>query len=253
MWCEYMATLEEIRRILAQKASASDGMALRKLTDKETSRKKRLERLLKKIEDGKDVSRRELQTALTEAEWEAYEQMAEQESSLKDLENRPKDFDRYIDILKLADFYHNRAQSTPTTSRSRRDHDGRAGAARLAVKAESIYESALEHLEELIMGADRLERGDLLTWLDRPVEFTAGADIGADPISVPRVLGSRSIHARSSLTQHNVFEIRRGNKRQALQEALNSLIYEEVLTTEDEGQGIKRKELLRFSKSEDDF
>ena len=247
----HMASLDKIRERLRQQAVDAAAKPLRKFTAKEATRKKRLERLLQRIDSGKDVARRDLENALTADEWAAYEAMGAQEADLKALDERPAEFARYIEMLKIADFYHSRALVTKTTKRSRRDSQGKTGVGRLFDKGESTYEDALTELEEVITAADIGRRIELLAWLDRDVEFVGGTNLGTDCVNVPRVKGSRSKHAQSQLESHNIFEIRRANKRAILQQALDSLIYEEAAEHKGGERSEKLKALLRLTNIED--
>ncbi len=50
-----------------------------------------------------------------------------------------------------------------------------------------MCEDALEILEEIIYTDAQLQ-----IWFDREIEFAAGSDLGADLVSLPRVVTSRS-------------------------------------------------------------
>jgi hypothetical protein len=218
-----MGVLDSIRKHIAETNSKRQ---LRQLTAKERTREKRLRRLLDRLGAGKDVARRDLENALTESEWAEYESFAAQEDIAKENSQRPKQFDRYVELLKKADFLYSRSLNTPTTKRSVRDERGRTGAVRLQHKAEHAYEAALAHLEELLASVDVVERAELLSWLDRDVDFGAGSNIAADAMLVPRLKNSKSRKSQSVYEADNIFVLRRSNKQTILQQALDSLIYE---------------------------
>lgn len=244
-----MGVLDDIRR----RASAANTMRrLRQLTAKEKTREKRLRRLLDRLNAGKDVARRDLENALTADEWAEYESFAAQEDAAKENSKRPSAFDRYVAMLKRADFYNNRALVTPTTKRTVRDSRGRTGALRLQQKAESGYEAAIIHLEELLNSVDIEERLELLSWLDREVDFGAGSTIGADAALVPRLKNSKSIQVQSSVVQNNIFIMRRKNKAMIVQQALDSLIYYEAAEASGEQRRDRVKQLLHKI-GDDDF
>jgi hypothetical protein len=56
-------------------------------------------------------------------------------------------------------------------------------------------------------------------YLDRDVDTSTGYQPGADPQSVPRIKGSRSIHSKSNKGA-NKFELKRKYKRDALESAI---------------------------------
>lgn len=185
---------------------------------KNTARLKRLHDLLTRLEDGTDVARRDLQNALTEDEWTVYEN-ANQMARSGAMGERPETLDHYIDLLKKADFFDSRADATPITSRSRKDHLSRSGKHRLRANAETTYEKALEYLIGLLEGAD----GQIIRqWLDRPVDTAPGHAPNVDRDSMPRVKGSRSLRARDR-DGATIFDQRRANKRAALVEAIKTL------------------------------
>ena len=247
-----MSVIDKIKK---RRKAAEDLRPLRQLTAIEKTREKRLRRLLNKLNAGKDVARRDLQNALTIDEWNEFELLSNDEVVLKQLKTRPKEFKRYIEMLKLADFYNTRSMSTKTTKRSKKDDLGRTGVGRLFDKGESWYESALIHLEEILTGASSERRVELLAWIDRDVEFDPGSTIGADCANIPRIKGSKSIHVKSQHEPHNIFDVRRANKTTVLQQALDSLIYDEPQSAENDADNVwasaRRASLLSFGKDDE--
>ena len=75
---------------------------------------------------------------------------------------------------------HNRAESYS----NRGNHDA---AKTCYYKCESLCEDALEVLEEIIYADEQLR-----IWFDRGIVFEAGGELGADLVSLPRVVTSRS-------------------------------------------------------------
>jgi hypothetical protein len=146
-----VTTLEEIRKKLQQAKQANQSEAVGKLDPTEKKRRlKRLKELFVRLKSGEDITRRDLKNALTDEQWEEFEynnqniSVVEQESG-----NRPQELNSYLDLLKKADFYYYRAESTSKTERSRIDHLGRYGRQRLFDKADTYYESAIERLNEI--------------------------------------------------------------------------------------------------------
>ena len=67
-------------------------------------------------------------------------------------------------------------------------------------KSESLYEEALEDLEETFGCAQRGDfgpemLGQLINWMDRPIDFSIDRDISIDCVGMPRVRGSKSLNA----------------------------------------------------------
>lgn len=251
-----MANLADIRARLKHQNGSSGVRVLRTLSVKEQTRKKRLERLIQRMDAGGDVARRDLETALTEGEWVAFEEIAKHEKTGKFFEKRPREFDRYIDILKKADFFSTRALTTQTTKRTKYDDLGRNGSARLNAKAESLYEDALIALEELLLGSEAHLAAELRSWLDRDVSFEASSTIYADPLSVPRVMGSKSSRAQAHLDKVNLFELRRDNKKTALKTALDNLCYDYIAVSGSDGamsaRAAKLAALMRINESDEE-
>ncbi len=74
---------------------------------------------------------------------------------------------------------------------------------KLEDRAQSLYEDALECLDEILTSAERGDWGRemphrLQQWLDRSVRLGFGGADGTDPHSVPRVRGSKSVYAHDS-------------------------------------------------------
>jgi hypothetical protein len=144
-------TLEEIRKKLQQAQQANQSEAVAKLDPAEKKRRlKRLKELFVRLKSGEDISRRDLQNALTEEQWEEFEYNNQNiDVEEPDSSNRPDELRTYLDLLKKADFYYYRAESTKKTERSRIDHLGRSGRKRLFDKADTYYERAIERLNEI--------------------------------------------------------------------------------------------------------
>lgn len=119
-----MATLEEIRKKL-QQANQSESVA--KLDPAEKKRQlKRLKELFARLKSGEDITRRDLKNALTDEQWDEFE-YNNQNIEERDSSNLPNELRTYLGLLKKADFYYNRAESTSKTERSYIDHLGRSG------------------------------------------------------------------------------------------------------------------------------
>jgi hypothetical protein len=215
-------TLEEIRKKLQQAQQANQSESVAKLDPAEKKRQlKRLKELFVRLKSGEDITRRDLKNALTDEQWEEFEynnqniNVEEPDSS-----NRPNELRTYLDLLKKADFYYNRAESTSKTERSRIDHLGRSGRKRLFDKADTYYERAIERLNEIFESCDGQTINEVLSHLDRPWQLGDSPNLG--PNHMPRVRNSRSrfSDAQSGLTK---FDLKRKYKRDAIESAIAAL------------------------------
>jgi hypothetical protein len=215
-------TLEEIRKKLQQAQQQQNAVAVSQLsTDEKKRRLKRLKELFARLKSGEDISRRDLKNALTEQQWEEFE-YNNQNIDIEELDasNRPDELRTYLDLLKKADFYYYRAESTSKTERSRIDHLGRSGRKRLFDKADTYYERAIERLNEIFESCDAQTLNEVQTHLDRPWALGDSPNLG--PNHMPRVRNSRSRYSdsQSGLTK---FDLKRKYKRDAIESAIAAL------------------------------
>jgi hypothetical protein len=217
-----MATLEEIRKKLQQAQQDRNAEAVSQIDPAEKKRRlKRLKELLARTKSGEDITRRDLKNALTEEQWEEFEynnQSIDMEEP--DASNRPDELRTYLDLLKKADFYYYRAESTKKTERSRIDHLGRSGRKRLFDTADTYYERAIERLNEIFESCDGQTIQEVLSHLDRPWQLGDSPNLG--PNDMPRVRNSRSRYSdsQSGLTK---FDLKRKYKRDAIENAIAAL------------------------------
>jgi hypothetical protein len=215
-------TLEEIRKKLQQAQQANQSEAVAKLDPAEKKRRlKRLKELFVRLKSGEDISRRDLQNALTEEQWEEFEYNNQNiDVEEPDLSNRPDELRTYLELLKKADFYYYRAESTKKTERSRIDHLGRSGRKRLFDTAETYYERAIERLNEIFESCDGQTLNEVLAHLDRPWALGDSPNLG--PNHMPRVRNSRSrfSDSQSGLTK---YDLKRKYKRDAIESAIAAL------------------------------
>jgi hypothetical protein len=139
-----------------------------------------------KLKRGENAQNRQLQTWLSGDE---YEQIAaewqEQLELRNELKDKPSELKRYEEKLKEAimmrncsDAYHRKGK--------------KSAAYKLDIKCESLYEDALEILQEII-AAD----ASLQIWFDRNLDFEYGSLIDASLANLPRLVTSRSIENQS--------------------------------------------------------
>ena len=215
-------TLEEIRKKLQQAQQANQSVSVAKLDPAEKKRHlKRLKELFVRLKSGDDITRRDLKNALTDEQWEEFEYNNQNINVEEpDSRNRPKELRTYLDLLKKADFYYSRAESTSKTERSRIDHLGRSGRKRLFDKADTYYERAIERLNEIFESCDGKTINEVLSHLDRPWQLGDSPNLG--PNHMPRVRNSRSrfSDSQSGLTK---FDLKRKYKRDAIESAIAAL------------------------------
>jgi hypothetical protein len=112
----------------------------------------------------------------------------------------PDELSGYNRKLKAADFQQAKYEKMSGLASTGRANYKHGTVSRALDKAESLYESALERLEEIWGTATPAELYELQNWMDRDIDFDAGNDrtIGICVDSIPRVRGSKSPRALDS-------------------------------------------------------
>ena len=153
----------------------------RELTAEEAKRLAKLEEIADKLKRGENVQNRQLQTWLSEEEYEQLEYDWQEQLELRnELKDKPSDLKRYEDKLKQATFNYNRAESYSSKGKH-------STAKKFYSKSESLCEDALEILQEILHYDSSLR-----VWFDRDVSFEVGGELSADIVSLPRLVTSRS-------------------------------------------------------------
>jgi len=153
----------------------------RKLTAEEAKRLAKLEAIADKLKRGENVQNRQLQTWLSEEEYEQLDcEWQEQLELRNELKDKPSDLKRYEEKLRETTFNYNRAEGYSSKGKH-------STAKKFYDKSESCCEDALEILQE-ILHYDR----SLRVWFDRDISFEVGGDLSADIVSLPRLVTSRS-------------------------------------------------------------
>ena len=156
------------------------------LTAEEQKRLSKLEAIANRLQRGKNVQNRQLQTWLNTDE---YEQIAAEWDTQKlfreELKDKPTELKRYEDKLKEAIMMRNRSDAY--------NRKGKKSAAyKLDSKCESLCEDALEILQEIVTADASLQ-----IWFDRNLDFAHGSLIDASLGNLPRLVTSRSIEKLS--------------------------------------------------------
>jgi len=153
----------------------------RKLNFEEAKRLSKLEAIAEKLRRRENVQNRQLQTWLSENEYEQLGYAWQEQLELRDeLRDKPSDLKRYEEKLREATFNYNRAEGYSSKGK----HNT---AKKFYNKGESLCEDALEILQELL-----LYDSSLRIWFDRDIDFEVGGDLSADIVSLPRLVTSRS-------------------------------------------------------------
>jgi D-Tyr-tRNAtyr deacylase len=175
---------------------------LKQIDDTQTVKLHKINELMCDILDGRSVRTTRLRSILSESEYSSYETMLEEVRHNEEIlyDEMPEFLKTYNKKLNKADLmngrYEKMAGTNAGTSTSR---------TKVSQQAETLYEEALEYLEEQYgcvergdYGADMRARLD--AWMDRDVDFDKGYDrtVGIDADAIPRVRGSKSHFAQSS-------------------------------------------------------
>jgi tetratricopeptide (TPR) repeat protein len=151
------------------------------LTTEEGKCLAKLEAIAEKLKRGENVQNRQLQTWLSEDEYEQLEYEWQEQLELRsELKDKPSDLKRYEEKLREATFYYNRAEGYSSKGKH-------STAKKFYNKSESLCEDALEILQEILHSDSSLR-----VWFDRDISFEVGGGLSADIVSLPRLVTSRS-------------------------------------------------------------
>ena len=153
----------------------------RELNTEETKRLNKLEAIAKKLKRRENVQNHQLQTWLSDGEYEQLEYEWQEQLELRsELKDKPSELKRYEEKLREATFNYNRAEGYSSK--------GKHNTAKTFYnKSESLCEDALEILQEILHYDSSLR-----VWFDRDISFEVGDDLSADIVSLPRLVTSRS-------------------------------------------------------------
>ena len=179
-------------------------VTLRTIDDaKQVTKLARLNALLEQLVAGKSVTTAQVKSALTLEQYKEYQYKLatdQDPSEINYSDGIPDELRGYNRKLKAADFQqgkYEKMSSLASIGRAKYKH-GTVGKA--LDKAESLYETALERLQELWETGSPADLYELQNWMDRDIDFDAENDrtIGICVDSIPRVRGSKSSHALDS-------------------------------------------------------
>jgi hypothetical protein len=160
------------------------------LTKEEQQKLDKLNGIFDTLKRGENVQNRQLQTWLSENEYEQVDIEWQGQLELREeLKDKPSELKRYEDKLKEAIMMRNRPDAYHRKGK-------KAAAYKLDSKCESLSEDALEILQEIV-AAD----ANLQIWFDRNLDFAHGSLIDANLGNLPRLVTSRSIEKLSDYSR----------------------------------------------------
>ena len=140
-----------------------------------------MESALCRLKRGENVQNRDLKAWLGAERYAIFEAMQREQVELRDgLENKPAEIVEYERRLKAAVFADNKAEGYS----ARRKFDA---ALKARHKAEQLFEQTLEYLQEIVA-----EDASLRDWFDRDTAWTIDGEAGANAVSMPKVVTSKS-------------------------------------------------------------
>ena len=169
----------------------------------ELQKLQRINQQLETILANKNVSDKRLRATLTKEEYAEYTASFENVSHPVEVmygDGMPSELHSYTAILRQADFHNNKFEKMHGQKSVGKKNFSSDSITAVSNKAESLYEDALERLGEIWSCATPAEQYELQNWMDREVDFYKGfnSTLSIDCVGVPRVRGSRSVHALDS-------------------------------------------------------
>ena len=166
------------------------------------TRKKRIKELMRMLEKGLEVAKRDFDIAVGKDFSKLYKQRWAEQKELRNIEV-PEAVKEYEQMLQEAVMWHGRLDAYS----GRNPKAGKVIVNRKKVmedtknKTDGLFERAYEKLQEII-GADK----SLMVWFDRGIDFSFNTHLGIDPVRMPRVITSKSLENLSQgqfKTMHN--------------------------------------------------
>lgn len=192
--------------------------------------KKRLEELLNRLDSGEDVAARDLKNALTESEFQYYEQQWEW---IQDTKNGVwlECSSIYDELLKVGDFLYSKSESNRFKKEVRK---------KFAYDAEHHYELALEQLQ-----SDIQQNPAIAASYDRAPDTTLP---GVDPsyTGMPRKITSKSLNNQMNV----VYSASGGSARTADKSTKRDLKYKTLKQSLDDFDSNEEHEEIRKERLE---
>jgi hypothetical protein len=157
----------------------------RNLTAEEAKRLAKLEAIADKVKRGENVQNRQLQTWLSENEYEQLEYEWQEQLELRsELKDKPSELKRDEEKLREATFNYNRAEGYSSKGKH-------STAKKFYNKSESLCEGALEILQEILHYDSSLR-----VWFDRDISFEVVGYEDYKLIAIPKNITATTIKKR---------------------------------------------------------
>lgn len=196
------------------------------------TRKKKIKELIKLLEKGLEVAKRDFDTAVGTELAKLYKQRWAEQQELRDMEV-PAEVKEYEQKLQEALMMYGRYEQYNPNKKSKSNLvvNRKAVIDSLGSKADSLFEDAMTRLEEIIT-ADQ----SLRVWFDRDIDFSFGSHLSIDPVGMPRVITSKSLDnlAKDGLAKNFGMKTKAEVKLDILRDALEELEKKELTVEEVE-------------------
>ena len=211
-------SVSSIRELLWERIGNANPRRI--LTAEEAKRLAKLEAIADKLKRGENVQNRQLQTWLSDEEYEQLEYEWQEQLELRsELKDKPSELKRYEEKLREATFQYIRAEGYSSKGKH-------STAKNFYNKSESLCEDAIEILQELLHYDSSLR-----VWFDRDISFEVGGDLSADIVSLPRLVTSRS---NEKLSDDNRLTSKQSVKLAVVERAMHNIGRDTAPTSKDD-------------------
>ena len=198
------------------------------------TRKKRIKELMRMLEKGLEVAKRDFDIAVGKDFAKLYKQRWAEQQELRNIEV-PSEVKEYEQMLQEAVMWHGKldAYSGRTPKVGKVIVNRTKKAEEIKNKTDGLFERAYEKLQEII-GSDK----SLAMWFDRGIDFSFNTHLGIDPVRMPRVITSKSLEnqAQGSLASSYDWKTKAQVKLDVMALALEELAKQERTAEEIEAE-----------------
>jgi len=181
---------EEVAREFAASIDKSQLQTLTKINNQ-----------LKQLLNGKSIAASKLRSLLTDQQHTEYLRSLDALRHSVEVfycNGMPQELKDYNILLRNADLVFNKYEKMAGLSSIGKRKYKMHVLRNTEYQSQSLYETALERLQEIFDAATGEHLMELRNWMDRDVVFDASSDLQIDCVSVPRVRGSKSHQARDA-------------------------------------------------------